>query len=49
MTAVPPPFTIAVLTQAGGGAMPVSDMTAELENVDVLDTDDESNIVRGLD
>jgi hypothetical protein len=29
--------------------MPVSDMTAELENVDVLDTDDESNIVRGLD
>lgn len=29
--------------------MPVSEMTAELENVDVLDADDESNIVRGLD
>jgi hypothetical protein len=29
--------------------MPVSEMTAELEDVDVLDTEDESNIVRGSD
>lgn len=29
--------------------MPVSEMTAELENVDVHDGEDESNIVRGLD
>ncbi len=29
--------------------MPVSEMTAELENVDVQDGEDESNIVRGLD